>query len=286
MKEKEIYIPAHEVLVSATDEHGNIRYANENFCKTCEYEYKDLLGKPHNIIRHPEMPMAIFGLLWERVLSGKHIYAFVKNRTKTGKFYWVKAYVAPKIKKGKIEKIISYRKPISKKMQGMIEPLYEEMLLLEKEHGSYEKSLDFLNDFLGKRTMSYDQLIDRISLEKEISSAELLSLDVTFYKVSHILLKLRVFRELGNKKENISVPKSWECAFGKWIESVKNHPFAKSKEFLEIIKLHESVHSELEYCAKNPQETREQVASLEEELKKTTKSIFAKLQHIIDTTKE
>jgi aerotaxis receptor len=82
-------------LVSETDSKGNIIFANEEFCKVAEYSLEELLGKPHNIVRNPDMPRAAFKDLWDTVKSGKVWNGFVKNSTKSGGYYWVFATVYP-----------------------------------------------------------------------------------------------------------------------------------------------------------------------------------------------
>lgn len=84
-----------DFLVSQTDEKGTILYANDDFCKAAGYQAHELLGKPHNIVRHPDMPRAAFEELWNTVKEGKIWKGYVKNRTKNGGFYWVYATVYP-----------------------------------------------------------------------------------------------------------------------------------------------------------------------------------------------
>jgi aerotaxis receptor len=82
-------------LLSETDEKGFIRYANDEFCEISGFSLEELIGKPHNIVRSPDMPKAAFKELWATVKSGNVWQGFVKNRTKNGKFYWVYATVFP-----------------------------------------------------------------------------------------------------------------------------------------------------------------------------------------------
>lgn len=84
-----------DFLVSQTDEKGIILFANENFCQTAGYSIDELIGKSHNIVRHPDMPKAAFKALWDTVLSGEIWDGYVKNRTKNNDFYWVYATVFP-----------------------------------------------------------------------------------------------------------------------------------------------------------------------------------------------
>jgi aerotaxis receptor len=93
--EKEIKLDLDSFLLSETDEKGIIRYANDEFCKIAGYELEELIGKPHNLVRHPDMPKAAFEDLWKTVQSGKPWKGFVKNTTKDGNFYWVFATVFP-----------------------------------------------------------------------------------------------------------------------------------------------------------------------------------------------
>jgi len=86
-----------DFLVSQTDAKGKILFANEDFCKIAGYTLEELIGKPHNIVRHPDMPHAAFKDLWDTVKSGKVWKGYVKNKTKSGGFYWVFATVYPNI---------------------------------------------------------------------------------------------------------------------------------------------------------------------------------------------
>jgi len=86
-----------DFLVSQTDEKGIILFANEDFCKIAGYTIDELVGKPHSIVRHPDMPKAAFKDLWDTVKSGKIWTGYVKNATKNGGYYWVYATVYPNI---------------------------------------------------------------------------------------------------------------------------------------------------------------------------------------------
>lgn len=76
-----------DFLVSQTDAQGRILFANEDFCKAAGYTLDELVGKPHSIVRHPDMPKAAFGDLWETVKKGQVWNGYVKNRTKDGGYY-------------------------------------------------------------------------------------------------------------------------------------------------------------------------------------------------------
>lgn len=89
-----------DFLVSQTDAKGTILFANEDFCQIAGYSLEELVGKPHNIVRHPDMPRAAFKDLWETVKKGKVWKGYVKNATKNGGYYWVFATVYPNIECG------------------------------------------------------------------------------------------------------------------------------------------------------------------------------------------
>jgi len=92
---REYVLTEEDFLVSQTDEKGIITFANEDFCKVAGYNLEDLIGKPHNIVRHKDMPAAAFKDLWATVKQRKVWTGYVKNSTKDGGFYWVYATVYP-----------------------------------------------------------------------------------------------------------------------------------------------------------------------------------------------
>ena len=91
----EIVLREDAFLVSETDLKGVITFANDEFIKVAGYTKEELLGKNHNIVRHPDMPKAAFADLWQTIKAGKTWTGFVKNRAKNGDFYWVYATVVP-----------------------------------------------------------------------------------------------------------------------------------------------------------------------------------------------
>lgn len=118
LTQKEYILDSSDIIISATDTTGKITFANNIFCRIAEYEKNELIGKPHNIIRNPDMPKTAFADLWEVVQSGKLWQGYVCNRSKSGKAYWVKATVFPCYKNNKIIGYLSVRE---KPEQGMIE---------------------------------------------------------------------------------------------------------------------------------------------------------------------
>ena len=113
---KEYLLKDDDFLVSQTDEKGVILFANNDFCNVAGYSLEELVGKPHNIVRHKDMPKAAFKDLWSTVTSGKVWSGYVKNSTQDGGFYWVYATVYPMYDKVKnAQTYLSCRRKPSKK---------------------------------------------------------------------------------------------------------------------------------------------------------------------------
>jgi len=119
-----------ELFFSTTDEKGIITACNDVFLRVSDFESSELLGQPHNIIRHPDMPRCVFHLLWEYLLSGRSIGAYVKNRAKNGEYYWVYALASP-IDGG----FLSVRIKPSSSVFGIVQGLYKELLQIEDSFG-------------------------------------------------------------------------------------------------------------------------------------------------------
>lgn len=93
--QNEVLLDTKSFLVSETDEKGIIKFANDQFCDISGYSQKELIGQPHNIIRHQDMPKILFQELWETIQKGKKWRGFVKNKRKNGGYYWVFTTVFP-----------------------------------------------------------------------------------------------------------------------------------------------------------------------------------------------
>lgn len=99
---EEIEVPDGEPLVSRTDPTGSITFVNKLFVETSGFSETELLQSPHNIVRHPDMPEAAFANLWATIKAGRPWDGLVKNRAKSGGFYWVRANVTPEIEDGRV----------------------------------------------------------------------------------------------------------------------------------------------------------------------------------------
>ncbi len=128
MSHNEIILNDDSFLVSETDKRGVITFASDDFCKIAEYDVDELIGKPHNIVRHPDMPKAAFKDLWQTVKKGKVWSGFVKNRSKTGKTYWVYATVYPYKNKDGNDGYISCRTKVASREEiEKYDALYKRM---------------------------------------------------------------------------------------------------------------------------------------------------------------
>lgn len=158
-------LSAEDVIVSKTDLRGHITYANRKFIEFSEYSEEELLGAPHSIVRHPDMPRAIFKLIWDTISSGQETFAYVVNRTKHGNFYWVFAHISPTFEhqSGKIIAYHSSRRWVNRTKLQQIIPLYEELLRIERRYTNPKEqvnaSFTALQRMLRQQQMSYDEFI-------------------------------------------------------------------------------------------------------------------------------
>ncbi len=125
--EHETLFPTGELIVSQTDLDGIITMCNEAFVRMSGYSREQLLGAPHSILRHPDMPRAAFADLWTTISDGKRWSGYVKNLRRDGGFYWVYATVIPKIRGGEIVGHTSVRRQPSRTKVAAAEQLYVTM---------------------------------------------------------------------------------------------------------------------------------------------------------------
>lgn len=170
MKNKNIVPTQHErvmreddFIVSKTDPKGIITYCNPIFIEFSGYSEAELLGSQHNIIRHPDMPRAAFKLVWDTIQSGREVFAYVKNMSKDGGFYWVFTHVTPDFdQSGTIVGYTSVRRCPKRKAVEAVAPVYQQMLQAEKAAGAKDAiaaGTQVLVDLLTKTGMSYEELI-------------------------------------------------------------------------------------------------------------------------------
>ncbi|MBL1243637.1 MAG: PAS domain S-box protein [Sulfurimonas sp.] len=128
------YVCLSDVIISQTDTNGFITYANRAFAQASDYKIDELVGKPQNIIRHPDMPKAIFAKMWETISGGQVWNGLVKNLRKDGMFYWVETEIIPIFAKDEFEitGYIAVRKAASRKNIKEAEGTYKKMLDTEE----------------------------------------------------------------------------------------------------------------------------------------------------------
>jgi len=124
---QEYEFPSSQMLVSATDLTGRIEYCNPAFIAVSGYTHEELVGQPHNLIRHPEMPREAFADMWATIRDGRPWTALVKNRRKNGDHYWVHANVTPVVKKGAVVGYLSVRVKPARDAVRAAEALYSRM---------------------------------------------------------------------------------------------------------------------------------------------------------------
>ena len=155
----ELHMKPGEFIVSKTDLKGLITYCNETFIEMSGYSEAELLNAPHNILRHEDMPKVVFKLLWERIREREGIYAYVKNKTKNGDYYWVYAYVTPSFdSSGNRIGYYSVRRAPSPKAVQAIAPIYSELLEVERR-GGMNASEAHLNSLLQQQGVTYEQFV-------------------------------------------------------------------------------------------------------------------------------
>ena len=163
LKDEQIELSSKRYIVSRTDRKGIITYGNDYFIEISGYEEDELIGHPHNIIRHPDMPKIAFKLMWDRIKDGKNFIALVKNLAKDGRYYWVVTDFEPKIDPitNEIVSYTAFRKAAPKKAIEEIEPIYAKLLELEKEVG-VEASEEYFRTFLDEKKTTYDDFINEL----------------------------------------------------------------------------------------------------------------------------
>ncbi|MBZ0091465.1 MAG: PAS domain-containing protein [Sulfuricellaceae bacterium] len=152
-----------DFIVSKTDTRGIITYGNPIFIEFSGYTEQELLGSQHNIIRHPDMPRSAFKLAWSTIQSGKEFFAYVKNMSKDGGFYWVFTHITPDFgRSGEIVGYYSVRRCPKRSAIEKIEPVYQKMLAVEQSAGAkqaIDAGTQVLVDLLKSTGLSYEELV-------------------------------------------------------------------------------------------------------------------------------
>jgi PAS domain S-box-containing protein len=161
---REVMFGVEETLVSKTDLTGKITYANDVFFRVAGYSEAEVIGQPHSFIRHPDMPRAVFKLLWETIQSGREIFAYVVNLAANGDHYWVFAHVTPSFDEN--NNIVGYhsnRRYADRLQIEKIQALYGRLLAAERGQGSKSEavaaSTKLLHQVIAEAHRSYEEFI-------------------------------------------------------------------------------------------------------------------------------
>jgi PAS domain S-box-containing protein len=154
-----------DIIVSKTDTKGKITYANKVFLDVAGYNLDEVMGQPHSMIRHPDMPRSIFKLLWDKMTKKEELFAYVMNRCKNGDHYWVLAHVTPSF--GQDGNVVGYHsnRRVAKRatLDDVVIPLYGQLLQIEQSRPNRKDgmlaSTQALMDILNNKGVAYDEFI-------------------------------------------------------------------------------------------------------------------------------
>jgi PAS domain S-box-containing protein len=173
---REVFFAENEIIVSKTDLRGAITYANEVFQRVSGFTEPELFGKPHNLIRHPDMPACVFRLLWDTLKSGHEIFAYVVNLCKNGDHYWVFAHVTPSYDlEGKPVGYHSNRRVPYADALVQVKDLYAQLRAVERRTGGRQEGVDastrVLNDLLKSKNLGYGEFVFGLSERTQLGAA-------------------------------------------------------------------------------------------------------------------
>ncbi|MGY1745752.1 PAS domain-containing protein [Blastococcus sp. SYSU D00695] len=155
---------ADELIVSKTDRRGVITYANDVFLRVGAYSLDEVIGQPHNLIRHPEMPRAVFKLLWDTLGTGRELFAYIVNLAADGASYWVLAHVTPSYDEaGRVVGYHSNRRRPAPRAVERVQPLYRQLLTEERRHpnarAAVAASSALLAELVAAQADSYEEFV-------------------------------------------------------------------------------------------------------------------------------
>lgn len=201
--DREVQWDKTKTLISETDVKGTITNVNDVFCAVAHYSASELIGQPHNLIRHPDMPKLIFKLLWDNLKVGNNFVGVIKNLAKTGEYYWVVTdFEMRRDAMGNITHYIGRRKSVPEAaINNYLAPFYESLLKMEKI-GGVELSSRFFKNYLTKQGKDYiDFVISIMSENQNAFTAETVnSIDNSNVSVSDNIYQ--VDNSMNEKRKN------------------------------------------------------------------------------------
>lgn len=166
---REIQLAPDELIITKTDTRGLITYANRTFMRIAGFPEHQLLGQPHNLIRHPDMPRGVYRLMWKTLQAGQEFFGIVKNFTASGDHYWVFANITPDYSaSGNVVGYYSVRRQPSRNTINTIIPLYQQMRDIEQRSGKAnapDEAMNWLLSQMSAQQIPYEEFV--LSLEKE-----------------------------------------------------------------------------------------------------------------------
>lgn len=155
---------ADEVIVTKTDLQGRITYANDVFLRVSGYPEAEMVGQPHSMIRHPDMPRGVFKVLWDSLEEQTELFAFVVNLASDGAHYWVLAHVTPSFDaSGQVVGYHSNRRVPPRAAVAAVEPLYRELRAVEAQHqratDAAAAGAEALHAAMARRGRTYDEFV-------------------------------------------------------------------------------------------------------------------------------
>lgn len=169
-------ISENDIMVCKTDLNGALTYANDSFARAYGYGERDLVGKRHNFLRHPDMPRSVFAAIWERLQAGAETFAVLKNRSSSNEDYWTFAQFTPcRDTAGRITGYHTVQRWISPEAVTEIAPLYQRLRRAELSAGDGDHGLqagsDLLEQHLADRRQDYDEFVLTLALHNDLQAA-------------------------------------------------------------------------------------------------------------------
>ncbi|WP_114416829.1 PAS domain-containing protein [Marinospirillum perlucidum] len=163
---EEIRLDSDDLIVSKTDPKGKITYANRRFMEIAGYSEPELLGKPHNLIRHEDMPRGVFRFLWKTLQEDEEFFGYVKNRTATGGYYWVFANITPDYTyESTLAGYFSVRRRPNFAAVAQVSDWYRQMRAIEAQETASrapEASMQWLLEQVRQQGCSYKDLVNQL----------------------------------------------------------------------------------------------------------------------------
>ncbi len=202
-KNVEAQLNIDEMFFSKTDLKGIILDGNEVFYRVSKYTRDEMVGKPHNIVRHPDMPKVVFKLLWEFIKNDKPFAGYVKNLAKDGSYYWVFAVVVPIFEGGKKEKYLSIRIKPTSNLFAVIRNLYQKLLQIEKEEGVEASEKELIESLKAMGYPSYEAFMREALIEELKDKDKYLDVQIDLNKIPSEFSFIREIYNLSKKAKNI-----------------------------------------------------------------------------------